>query len=63
MREALGPREMASVTLPYPLQDFRLSAVADGEDPVAQLAPREVTSMAIALSQWTQSRPRKTSPM
>jgi two-component system, OmpR family, phosphate regulon sensor histidine kinase PhoR len=40
VREALGPRELASVILPSPLQDLRLAAVAEGEDPVAQASTR-----------------------
>lgn len=40
VREALGPRELASLTLPAPLQDFRLAAVPEGEDPVAQASTR-----------------------
>jgi len=40
VREALGPRELASVVLAPPLQDFRLVAVAEGEDPVAQASTR-----------------------
>lgn len=37
---ALGPRELASLTLPTPFQDFRLVAIAEGEDPVAQASSR-----------------------
>ncbi len=37
---ALGPPELASITLPSPLQDFRLVAIADGEDPVARASTR-----------------------
>ncbi len=37
---ALGPRELASVTMPSPVQDFRLVAHALGEDPVAQASTR-----------------------
>ncbi len=40
VRDALGPRELASIVLPLPLQDFRLVAVAEGEDPVAQASTR-----------------------
>jgi signal transduction histidine kinase len=37
---ALGPKELASVTMSRPLQDFRLVAFALGEDPVAQTSTR-----------------------
>lgn len=37
---ALGPRELAGVALPSPLQDFRLVAYAVGEDPVASASSR-----------------------
>jgi len=37
---ALGPRELASLTMPSPVQDFRLVAHALGEDPVAQASTR-----------------------
>jgi signal transduction histidine kinase len=37
---ALGPRELASLTLPAPQQDFRLVAYTDGEDPVAEASSR-----------------------
>jgi signal transduction histidine kinase len=37
---ALGPRELASVTLSSPMQDYRLVAQALGEDPVAQASTR-----------------------
>jgi signal transduction histidine kinase len=40
VREALALRELASVGMPSPLQDFRLAAVAEGEDPVAQASAR-----------------------
>jgi two-component system, OmpR family, phosphate regulon sensor histidine kinase PhoR len=37
---ALGPRELAGLALPSPLQDFRLVASVLGEDPVAQASTR-----------------------
>lgn len=37
---ALGPRELAQLTLPSPLQGFRLVARALGEDPVARASTR-----------------------
>ncbi|MEW6432761.1 MAG: ATP-binding protein [Myxococcota bacterium] len=37
---ALGPRELASLSLPAPLQDFRLVAYSEGEDPVARASSR-----------------------
>ena len=37
---ALGPRELASVAMASPVQDFRLVAHALGEDPVAQASTR-----------------------
>jgi signal transduction histidine kinase len=37
---ALGPRELAAITLASPLQDFRLVARALGEDPVARASTR-----------------------
>jgi signal transduction histidine kinase len=37
---ALGPRELASLTLASPLQDFRLVARALGEDPVVRASTR-----------------------
>ncbi len=37
---ALGPRELATLTLASPLQDFRLVAHALGEDPVASASTR-----------------------
>lgn len=42
VREAAlgGPRELASLPLPPPLQDFRLVALPLGEDPVAQASTR-----------------------
>lgn len=40
VREALGPRELAGVALPAPLQDFRVVAFAQGEDPVAETSTR-----------------------
>jgi signal transduction histidine kinase len=41
VREGLqGPRELASLTLPTPLHDFRLVAQAVGEDPVVQASTR-----------------------
>jgi two-component system phosphate regulon sensor histidine kinase PhoR len=49
VREALGPRELASVVLPSPLQDFRLVAVAEGEDPVAQASTRNRAVYGILL--------------
>ncbi|MFT3838552.1 MAG: HAMP domain-containing sensor histidine kinase [Myxococcaceae bacterium] len=49
VREALGPRELASHTLPSPLQDFRLVAVPEGDDPVAADSTRNRTVYAILL--------------
>ncbi len=49
VREALGPRELASVTLPPPLQDLRLAAVPEGEDPVAQASARNRAVYGILL--------------
>ena len=37
---ALGPRELAGVALPAPLQDFRLAVVATGADPVVTASTR-----------------------
>jgi signal transduction histidine kinase len=45
----LGPRELASLALPSPLQDFRLVALAVGEDPVAQASARNRTVYGILL--------------
>jgi two-component system phosphate regulon sensor histidine kinase PhoR len=49
VRDALGPRELASVVLPSPLQDLRLAAVAEGEDPVAQASTRNRAVYGILL--------------
>lgn len=46
---ALGGRELAAVTLPAPLQDFRLVALTDGEDPVAVASSRNRTLYGILL--------------
>ena len=41
VREGLsGPRELASLSLPAPQQDFRLVAYSEGEDPVAAASTR-----------------------
>jgi two-component system, OmpR family, phosphate regulon sensor histidine kinase PhoR len=40
---ALGPREVSSAVLSPPLQDLRLVAVAEGEDPVAEASARNRT--------------------
>ncbi len=37
---ALGPRELSSRMLPVPLQDLRLAAISDGDDPVARASFR-----------------------
>jgi two-component system phosphate regulon sensor histidine kinase PhoR len=47
---ALGPRELASLTLPTPLQDFRLVATAEGEDPVAQASARNRALYGVLLA-------------
>ncbi len=47
---ALGPRELATLTLPTPLQDFRLAAFADGEDPVAQASTRNRVLYGVLLA-------------
>ena len=49
VRDALGPRELASLVLPSPLQDLRLAAVAEGEDPVAQASTRNRAVYGILL--------------
>ncbi len=51
VREAVqGPRELASVALPSPLHDFRLVALAVGEDPVLQASARNRTVYGILLA-------------
>jgi signal transduction histidine kinase len=47
---ALGPRELASLTLPSPRQDFRLVAQALGEDPVAQASTRNRIRYGVLLA-------------
>ncbi len=49
VREALGPRELASQTLPAPLQDFRVVAVQEGDDPVAAASTRNRAVYGILL--------------
>jgi len=49
VREALGARELASQTMPSPLQDFRLVAVPDGDDPVAADSARNRAVYGILL--------------
>jgi signal transduction histidine kinase len=46
---ALGPRELASLSLPSPVQDFRLVASVMGEDPVAQDSTRNRTLYGVLL--------------
>jgi two-component system, OmpR family, phosphate regulon sensor histidine kinase PhoR len=46
---ALGPRELAQLTMPSPVQDFRLVAHALGEDPVAQASTRNRILYAVLL--------------
>lgn len=49
VREALGPRELAGVLLPSPLQDFRLVVRATGEDPVATASTRNRVVYSVLL--------------
>ncbi|MBL8911011.1 MAG: HAMP domain-containing histidine kinase [Archangium sp.] len=46
---ALGPRELAGVLLPSPLQDFRLVVQATGEDPVATASTRNRVVYSVLL--------------
>lgn len=46
---ALGPRELAGVLLPPPLQDFRLVVQATGEDPVAKASTRNRVVYSVLL--------------
>lgn len=46
---ALGPRELAGVVLPSPLQDFRLVVQATGEDPVATASTRNRVVYSVLL--------------
>jgi two-component system, OmpR family, phosphate regulon sensor histidine kinase PhoR len=46
---ALGPRELAGVLLPSPLQDFRLVVQATGEDPVARASTRNRVVYSVLL--------------
>ena len=46
---ALGPQELGSLALPSPLQDFRLVAVATGEDPVAAASLRNRVVYSVLL--------------
>ncbi len=46
---ALGPRELASLVLPSPLQDFRLVALAEGEDPVLAASTRNRVIYSVLL--------------
>lgn len=46
---ALGPPELASRALASPLQDYRLVAFAEGEDPVAQASTRNRTLYGVLL--------------
>ena len=46
---ALGPRELAGVLLPPPLQDFRLVVQATGEDPVATASTRNRVVYSVLL--------------
>ena len=45
----LGPRELASLVLPAPLHDFRVVALAVGEDPVVQNSARNRTVYGVLL--------------
>ena len=47
---ALGPRELSSVVLASPLQDLRLVAVVEGEDPVAEASARNRTLYVVLLA-------------
>lgn len=47
---ALGSRELAGATLPAPLQDFRLVAYAEGEDPVALTSRRNRILYSVLLA-------------
>lgn len=49
VKEALGARELASVLLPSPLQDFRLVVQARGEDPVATASTRNRVLYSVLL--------------
>ncbi|MFO0594532.1 MAG: HAMP domain-containing sensor histidine kinase [Myxococcaceae bacterium] len=46
---ALGPRELAGLVLPSPLQDFRLVVQATGEDPVATASTRNRVVYSVLL--------------
>jgi two-component system, OmpR family, phosphate regulon sensor histidine kinase PhoR len=46
---ALGPPELASFSLPSPMQDFRLVAQAVGEDPVGKASARNRTVYGVLL--------------
>lgn len=46
---ALGPPELSSLSLPSPMQDFRLVAQALGEDPVGKASARNRTVYGILL--------------
>jgi two-component system, OmpR family, phosphate regulon sensor histidine kinase PhoR len=46
---ALGPRELASSSMPAPLQDFRLVVQATGEDPVAKASTRNRVVYSVLL--------------
>ena len=46
---ALGPRELAGVALPPPMQDFRLVVQATGEDPVAKASTRNRVVYSVLL--------------
>jgi two-component system, OmpR family, phosphate regulon sensor histidine kinase PhoR len=47
---ALGPRELSSVVLSSPLQDLRLVAVVEGQDPVAEASARNRTLYVVLLA-------------
>ncbi|MCA2977563.1 MAG: two-component sensor histidine kinase [Myxococcaceae bacterium] len=47
---ALGPPELASLSLPAPMQDFRLVAQALGEDPVGKASARNRTVYVVLLT-------------
>ncbi|MFZ5438783.1 MAG: sensor histidine kinase [Myxococcota bacterium] len=49
VKEALGARELASVLLPSPLQDFRLVVQARGEDPIARASTRNRVLYSVLL--------------